>query len=231
MKILDVLKSLGIKPEDDINTIVGLEGDGESQDGGDTGETQNKDTETETDTKDTKDTGDKKESTDTKDEKDDEVTKDTKDEKDESLDNIDSTKIFDDGWFNADTNAIDFTKISNSEVAEALKMLDTKYIDERNNRLISDELNNELSNYSLNVSEDTLKKVLSMTDVKIDDKGKVIGVKEAIDNLKSTEPGFFKETKAEENPLVKEGFNPVEKTSTTNLNSFSEAFRVMDEIN
>lgn len=207
MKILDVLKSLGIKPEDDINTIVGLEGEDKSQEGDGAGETQNKDTKTKTDTKDTKDT------------------------KDESLDDEDSTKIFGDGWFNADTNAIDFTKISNSEVAEALKMLDTKYIDERNNRLISDELNNELSNYSLNVSEDTLKKVLSMTDVKIDDKGKVIGVKEAIDNLKSTEPGFFKETKAEENPLVKEGFNPVEKTSTTNLNSFSEAFRVMDEIN
>lgn len=202
MKILDVLKSLGIKPEDDINTIVSLDESG---------------------TKDTKGTAETKDTEETKDEGSTEETKDT--------DTVDNQKILSDGWFNADTNEIDFTKIGNSEVADALKVLNTQYVNERNNRLISDELNKELANYTLNVSEDTLKKVLSMADVKIDENSKVVGVKEAIDNLKSTEPGFFKETKAEGNPLVKEGFNPVEKASTTNLNSFSEAFRVMDEIN
>ena len=58
--------------------------------------------------------------------------------------------------------------------------------------------------------------------------GKVTGVKEALDKLKSSEPTFFKDVEKESNPL-NEGFSPVDKQSNSNLNSFSQAFRLMEE--
>ena len=96
--------------------------------------------------------------------------------------------------------------------------------------MIADSLNNELKNYSLNVSEDTLRKVIDMSKVSIDKDNNVTGVKEALEALKTAEPGFFKDKEKESNPL-NEGFNPVEKRGTDNISSFSQAFKLMEEIN
>ena len=52
---------------------------------------------------------------------------------------------------------------------------------------------------------------------------------EAIEALKSSEPGFFKNKEQEDNPL-NQGFNPVEKRNTDNINSFAQAFQLMEEI-
>ena len=41
--------------------------------------------------------------------------------------------------------------------------------------------------------------------------------------------GFFKDKEKESNPL-NEGFNPVEKRGTDGVNSFSQAFKLMEEI-
>ena len=138
--------------------------------------------------------------------------------------------IFVEGWFDEKTGKIDESKITNEEVLNAIKSMQTVYENEKNQRLISDGINNELSNYSLNVSHDTLLKVLDTTGVKIDKDGKVVGAKEAIEQLKTAEPGFFKDKEKESNPL-NEGFNPVTKSNTENINSFSQAFRLMEEVN
>ena len=69
-----------------------------------------------------------------------------------------------------------------------------------------------------------------MSNVKIDKDGKATGIKEALEDLKSSEPGFFKDKDKESNPL-NEGFNPVEKKDTDNVASFAQAFRLMEEIN
>lgn len=152
-----------------------------------------------------------------------------KDEKAE-VNEMADIKIFEDGWFDEASGNVDLGKIKNPEALAAIQLLTNKYKAEKEQRLISDSLNDTLKEYSLAVSEDTLRKVLDTSGVKIDKDGKVVGVKEAIEALKTSEPGFFKDKEKESNPL-NEGFNPVEKKNTENVNSFSQAFRLMDEIN
>lgn len=156
----------------------------------------------------------------------DKVEKDEKAEVKEMAD----IKMFEDGWFDEASGNVDLGKIKNPEALAAIQLLTNKYKAEQDKRLISDSLNDTLKEYSLAVSEDTLRKVLDTSGVKIDKDGKVVGVKEAIEALKTAEPGFFKDKEKESNPL-NEGFNPVEKKNTENVNSFSQAFRLMDEIN
>ena len=167
-----------------------------------------------------------KEKVDTSEEKDDNIEKDEKVEVNE----MDDIKMFEDGWFDEASGSVDLSKIKNPEALAAIQLLTNKYKAEKEQRLISDSLNDTLKEYSLAVSEDTLRKVLDTSGVKIDKDGKVVGVKEAIEALKTKEPGFFKDKEKESNPL-NEGFNPVEKKNTENVNSFSQAFRLMDEIN
>jgi len=140
------------------------------------------------------------------------------------------TKLFEDGWFDPATGKIDESKIKSVEALEAIRSMNKAYTAEKEQRMIAEGLASELKNYSLNVSEDTLKKVLDMKDVKIDETGTVVGIKDALEALKTAEPGFFKNKEKESNPL-NEGFNPVEKKNTENITSFSQAFRLMDEIN
>jgi hypothetical protein len=137
--------------------------------------------------------------------------------------------LFEEGWFNSETGEVDESKIKNPEALAAIQTLTAKVKQEKEQRLIADSLSEELKNYSLNVSEDTLKRVLDMSNVKLDKDNKVTGVKEALEALKTKEPGFFKDKEKESNPL-NEGFNPVEKRGTDNVNSFSQAFKLMEEI-
>ena len=136
--------------------------------------------------------------------------------------------IFEEGWFDSASGKINFDKIKNDEVLAAIKVLNDKYVDEKNQRMINDSINDELKNYKLAVSDETFRKVLDMSGIKVDTDGKVTGVKEALDKLKSSEPTFFKDVEKESNPL-NEGFSPVDKQSSSNLNSFSQAFRLMEE--
>jgi hypothetical protein len=122
-------------------------------------------------------------------------------------------KIFEDGWYDETSGNVNLEKIKNEEALEAIKLLTGKYQAEKDARLISDSLNDEIKNYSLNVSEDTLRKVLDTSGVKINEEGKVVGVKEALESLKKSEPGFFKDKEKESSPL-NEGFNPVDKQTT-----------------
>ena len=175
---------------------------------------------------------DSKESIDNEDVKDKETseTKEADSKKEnESKESEETTMgIFEDGWYDTTSGKIDFSKIKNDEVLAAVKTLNDKYVESQNQRLISDSINAELKNYSLAVSEDTLRKVLDMSGIKIDEDGKVTGVKEAFESLKTSEPSFFKNKETESNPL-NEGFNPVDKATVDNINSFSQAFALMEE--
>lgn len=135
--------------------------------------------------------------------------------------------MFSEGWFNRETKEIDASKINNPEALEAIQMMQAEFNAERESRLIAESLNDELKNYSLNVSDETFRKVLDTSNIKVTD-GKVTGVKEAIEALKTSEPTMFKDMAKESNPL-NEGFNPVEKATTTDPKSFSQAFSMMEE--
>ena len=141
---------------------------------------------------------------------------------------VSNMAIFEEGWFDSTSGKINFDKIKNDEVLAAIKVLNDKYVDEKNQRMINDSINDELKKYKLAVSDETFRKVLDMSGIKVDTDGKVTGVKEALDKLKSSEPTFFKDVEKESNPL-NEGFSPVDKQSSSNLNSFSQAFRLMEE--
>lgn len=137
--------------------------------------------------------------------------------------------IFENGWYDETSGRVDMSKIKNPEVLSAIQRLENRYAQERDARAISDSLRAELGNYSLRVSEDTLEKMLDKSGIKVKD-GKVTGVKEALEALKKSEPGIFIDKEKESNPL-NEGFNPVEKKSNGEPGSFSEAFKLMEEIN
>lgn len=127
---------------------------------------------------------------------------------------MNNIKIFEEGWYDTTSGKINFDKIKNTEVLEAIKTLSGVYQAEKEQRLISDTLNEALKDYSLTVSPETFKKVLDTSGVKIDKEGKVVGIKEAIESLKTNEPGFFKDKDKESNPL-NEKFSPVEKPTAT----------------
>lgn len=206
-------------------------------------DTETKDTETKnTETKDTE-TNDTKETvgadgTDTKETKetDSKETKETTgndtketDEKDKTDGSNVKTEIFEDGWFDETTGKIDYTKINDETVKEAVKKVESKFTSDKSQDAISRAVDDELrNNYSLSVRPETLKSMLDLSKVTIDESGKVTGVKEAIEALKADEPGLFKDKEKESNPL-KEGFNPVEKGGSDKVHSFSDAFRLMEE--
>lgn len=228
MKAMDLLKMLlGSKLDEDINI------DMSDSDNVDKSESDKSEENKEQEDESTKDKNVGSEETISNKEK---IDDKTSEQKEVEIDNKDSTgkeevknmAIFEEGWFDSTSGKINFDKIKNDEVLAAIKVLNDKYVDEKNQRMINDSINDELKNYKLAVSDETFRKVLDMSNIKIDEDGKVTGVKEALDKLKSSEPTFFKDVEKESNPL-NEGFSPVDKQSSSNLNSFSQAFRLMEE--
>ena len=228
MKAMDLLKALlGSKLDEDINIDLS---DSNSVNKSESNKSEENKEQKDESTKDknigSEETNCNKEKTDDK----------TSEQKETGTDINDSTvkkevnnmAIFEDGWFDSTSGKINFDKIKNDEVLAAIKVLNDKYVDEKNQRMINDSINDELKNYKLAVSDETFRKVLDMSGIKINTDGKVTGVKEALDKLKSSEPTFFKDVEKESNPL-NEGFSPVDKQSSSNLSSFSQAFRLMEE--
>lgn len=138
--------------------------------------------------------------------------------------------IFEDGWFDIETGKLDESKIRDDKVKDAVKLIFNKFDGDRKARLISDAFNKKLENdYSVNVKPETLKKMMDFSDVKVLDDDTVEGIDELFDKLKETEPSLFKDKSRESNPL-NEGFNPVVKKSDLSPKTFSQAFRVQEEI-
>lgn len=139
-----------------------------------------------------------------------------------------SDMILENGWYDEKSGKIDTSKIKNPEVLAALQMLEGKYNAEKDERLILDAISAEAKNRKLNISTNTLRKLLDTSGYKIED-GKVTGVTESFDTLEQAESGLFKASKAKSSPLS-ESFNPVER-SNTGAGSFAQAFSMMEDTN
>ena len=138
--------------------------------------------------------------------------------------------IFEDGWFDIETGKLDESKIRDEKIKDAVKLIFNKFNDDRKARLISDAFNKKLENdYSVNVKPETLKKMMDFSTVRVLDDDTVEGIDELFEKLKETEPSLFKDKSKESNPL-NEGFNPVVKKSDASPKTFSQAFRIQEEI-
>lgn len=143
---------------------------------------------------------------------------------DANQEEVEDMNIFELGWYDEKTGKINLKKIKNEEVRGVIEALTTRHTQEMQARDIQDAITSELGNYQLNVSTDTLKKMLDTSGIKFDDTGKIVGIKDAIENVKKAEPGLFKD-KAKETTPFQEPFNPNENTPTSlsGITSFEQA--------
>lgn len=126
------------------------------------------------------------------------------------------------GLFNLDS-------IKDETLREVLKLSNDTVIEKENKNLIDNAMNNKLGTIKLakNISTDAILKLLDTSNIKVED-GKVIGIEEAFDNLKTSNGGLF--TTEEESTPVLEGFNPIQKGNANAHipSSFSDAFAMME---
>lgn len=120
---------------------------------------------------------------------------------------------FGDGWFNRETMTFDLSKISDEATKAALQSVADAMKANNENLAIERAINDQIAKAGINVSNETFKKVLNTENIKVGTDGKVIGITEAFEALRKSEPSFFKEPSKESNPL-NEGFSPVEKKGT-----------------
>lgn len=138
-----------------------------------------------------------------------------------------NSTIFEDGWFDEVGGIVDTSKIKDDSVKNAFDMVLKWYADQKRSGLIDRAVDDELkTNYLLNVKPERLKSMLDLTNITVEG-DTVSGVKEAIETLKTEEPGLFRDKAKESNPL-NEGFNPVERRDP-NPRSFMEAARFQNE--
>ena len=58
---------------------------------------------------------------------------------------VNNMAIFEEGWFDSASGKINFDKIKNDEVLAAIKVLNDKYVDEKNQRMINDSINDRIN--------------------------------------------------------------------------------------
>lgn len=131
--------------------------------------------------------------------------------------------IFYDGWLSSDnlSVSVDYTKITNDEVAKAIKFLTYMYS-------FSLEVADCVKELDLNISEEAFIKMLRehinpYDSVENDSKCNKDVIVSAINALREKEPKLFN-TKSD--PL-EEGIDPVDKSKGLIPNSFTEAFDLM----
>ena len=152
--------------------------------------------------------------------------KDNKDDKaDEKED--ETMVVLENGWYDEKTGKIDVTKVKDEHVLEALNMLNNKITSTKEQSMVSNAINEAVSKLQLSISADMFKKLIDTSAIKVKD-GSVVGLTEAIDAIKTAEPGIFKgETKKAENNPLNQGFDPVTKTSDSPGN-WAEAFAMQE---
>lgn len=115
--------------------------------------------------------------------------------------------VVEEGFLNTD-GTINTDKVHDASAVKALNDLAIKV----RSLMIDKELNAAIKEYNLAVGVETIKKLLDTTKITVDG-DKVIGIKEALDALKVTEPTLFK---AMTSTPINEPFNPVKKELATN---------------
>ena len=160
MKAMDLLKALlGSKLDEDINIDMS---DSDSVNKSESNKSEENKEQKDESTKDknvgSEETISNKEKTDDKTSEQKEVETEIKDST--GKEEVKNMAIFEEGWFDSASGKINFDKIKNDEVLAAIKVLNDKYVDEKNQRMINDSINDELKNYKLAVSDETFRKVL-----------------------------------------------------------------------
>lgn len=138
--------------------------------------------------------------------------------------------IFEDGWYNTETGTIDKTKIHDESVVNAVTMLSNIIETNNNNQLISNAINDAIRTNNVKVKPETFRKCLDTTNVKVED-GKVVGLTEAIEALRASEPTFF--TKTRESSPLNEGFSKsdnIKPKATSELSNVDLALKAIESI-
>lgn len=131
--------------------------------------------------------------------------------------------------YNASTGLWDYSDVEDAELKAQYKLANDTIRAKANAELINKAIDEKMGSVKLiaGISSEFVKNALDRTNIKVTD-GKVTGVDEAIDNLKTAQSGLFlvdksKDTKVS-NPML-EGFNPKNAVQQgTVANSFMEAF-------
>ncbi len=132
---------------------------------------------------------------------------------------------FKDGYF-------DLESTDNEELKAVLKTANDYNTEQANSALINSALNDKIAGLKLHrgITKDAVITLLDKSNISVKD-GKVTGVDEAFDALKSAQAGLFVSKKEVESNPVLEGFDPAKGgTANTAPNSFAEAFSMMEGI-
>lgn len=114
--------------------------------------------------------------------------------------------------------------IEDAELKAVLKLANDTVRANANSALIAKAIDTKIGSIKLadGISSDVILAVLDRSNIKVTD-GKVSGVDEAFEALKTNNAGLFAKENKESNPVL-EGFNPVPVTNTGRVpNSFAEA--------
>lgn len=174
----------------------------------------------------------------------DSVTEDSKteevidlDNKEEVKDNVDKTEevkayaeqVVIVPEYDETTGLFNLENIKDESLKAVLQLSNDTVVRTANKVLIDNAMNTKLNSVKLakNISTDAVLKLLDTSNVKVED-GKVIGLDEAFDNLKTSNGGLF--TTEEESTPVLDGFSPIQKGNANAHipSSFSDAFAMME---
>ena len=114
--------------------------------------------------------------------------------------------------------------IEDAELKAVLKLANNTVIANANSALIAKAIDDKLNSIKVaeGISKDIISKLIDRSNIKVTD-GKVSGVDEAFEALKTNNAGLFAKENKESNPVL-EGFNPAPVTNTGRVpNSFAEA--------
>ena len=147
----------------------------------------------------------------------------------DNVDTLDEKEvIFEDGWYNIDTDTLNYDFIKNPDVVEAIKLVLDNKERIKNNLIIEMKLTELLdTKYKLAVRLESFKKLIDLNDVKIVN-NEVHGLIELLDKLKETDPGLFRVDIKTKSP-IHEGFNPVFKKSNTGKLTIESALNMMTD--
>lgn len=209
MKLLDLLKKLGLNLEDDIDVTEKKEEDDKKEK--------------------VEDTKDKEETEEKEDDK--EKNKDNPDDKHEilnnSIDKID--KETKEGIkvkleFNDKTGLFKTDEIEDVELKSVLEQANSYIITTRNNVAIDRAFNEKLGSLKLRkgITVDLVKKVIDLSNVKVDN-DKVSGIDEAFEVLQKENSGLFVQRNTPESSPMLDGFDPANDGVNDTKNSLDTA--------
>lgn len=126
--------------------------------------------------------------------------------------------------YDTQTGLFSLEGIEDAELKAVLKLANDTVRANANSALIAKAIDTKIGSIKLadGISSDVILAVLDRTNIKVTD-GKVSGVDEAFEALKTNNAGLFAKENKESNPVL-EGFNPAPVTNTGRVpNSFAEA--------